>query len=203
MTSFTRQPADLAAFWDERFAAQFMPWDQAGVPPDLRGFVAASEASLITLIPGCGAAYELALFAENAWPVRAIDFSATAVVLAKKVSPLWAQLVEQADFFSYQPAQAIQLLYERAFFCALPPEKRPEIVARWLNLLAQGGLVAGFFVINDDQVADKRGPPFSITMGELSKLMEADFELLEHRPASDSIAVFEGNEHWMVWRKRA
>jgi hypothetical protein len=203
MTSFTRQPADLAAFWDERFEAQFMPWDQAGVPPDLCRFVAANTSPLTTLIPGCGAAYELAIFAENEWPATAIDFSASAVALAKKVSPLWAQHVEQADFFFYQPAQAIQLIYERAFFCALPPEKRPEIVARWLNLLGHSGLLAGFFFINDDLAASKRGPPFSITMGELSKLMEAHFELLEHRPASDSIEVFQGNEHWMVWRKRA
>ena len=203
MTSFTRQRADLAAFWDERFEAQFMPWDQAGVPPDLLGFVAANTAPLTTLIPGCGAAYELALFAEKAWPVRAIDFSASAVALAKKVSPLWAQHVEQADFFSFQAAQAIQLIYERAFFCALPPEKRPEIVAQWLNLLAHGGLVAGFFFINDDAKAGKRGPPFSVSMAELCGLMEAHFDLLEHRAASDSIAVFQGNEHWMVWRKCA
>lgn len=203
MTSFTRQRADLAAFWDERFEAQFMPWDQAGVPPDLLGFVATNTAPLTTLIPGCGAAYELALFAEQAWPVTAIDFSNAAVILAKKLNPAWAHLVQEADFFLYQPAKPIQLIYERAFFCALPPEKRPEIVAQWLNLLAFGGLIAGFFFINDDAAAGKRGPPFSVVMAELRSLMEPHFDLLEHRAASGSIAVFQGNEHWMVWRKRA
>ncbi len=48
----SRDPLD-PAFWDERFAQRFTPWDRGGVPQQLRAFIAASP-PLRTLIPGSG-----------------------------------------------------------------------------------------------------------------------------------------------------
>jgi hypothetical protein len=50
-----------------------------------------------------------------------------------------------SGFFEYQPAAALDLIYERAFFCALPPVRRQDIVRRWIELLPPGALLAGYF----------------------------------------------------------
>lgn len=135
-----------AQFWDERFEASFTPWDHGGVPAELQHFVASAAAPRSTLIPGCGFAHELAYFRNAGWPATAIDFSAAAVKQAQRISPAWQADIVQADFFQFQPAQALTLIYERAFFCALPPDKRHAIVQRWAQLLAPQGLLAATFL---------------------------------------------------------
>jgi hypothetical protein len=90
------------------------------------------------------------------------------------------------------------LIYERAFFCALPPEMRPQIARRWAELLPSGGLLAGYFFF--DNVP--KGPPFGASEGELSNLLVSDFEQIEDAEVRDSIPIFQGKERWKVWRRR-
>jgi hypothetical protein len=41
-----------------------------------------------------------------------------------------AERVVEADFFAWQPhGEPLQLIYERAFLCALPPVMRPQVAA--------------------------------------------------------------------------
>lgn len=192
-----------AQFWDERFEASFTPWDHGGVPAELQHFVASAAAPRSTLIPGCGFAHELAYFRNAGWPATAIDFSAAAVKQAQRISPAWQADIVQADFFQFKPAQPLTLIYERAFFCALPPDKRHAIVQRWAQLLAPQGLLAGYFFIdNADAESAKKGPPFSVTRDALYGFMADHFDLLEARSASQSIAVFQDKEYWLVWQRR-
>ncbi|NRR31928.1 SAM-dependent methyltransferase [Oxalobacteraceae bacterium] len=193
-----RDPLD-PAFWDERFARQFTPWDMGGVPQALRQFVAAAPAPLSTLIPGCGAAYELAFLAEAGWDATAIDFSPVAVAAGKVAAGPWAQRVLEADFFAYTPAQPVQLMYERAFLCAMPRAMWPRVAARWTELLAPGALLAGYFFFDESP----KGPPFGISRAVLEGLLEENFDCVDDQPVGDSIAVFAGRERWMVWRRRA
>lgn len=192
-----------AQFWDERFEASFTPWDHGGVPAELQHFVASAAAPRSTLIPGCGFAHELAYFRNAGWPATAIDFSAAAVKQAQHISPAWQADIVQADFFQFQPAQPLTLIYERAFFCALPPTKRNDIVQRWAQLLSTQGLLVGYFFIDHEAAESaKKGPPFSISRTALHELMSAHFDLREERVASQSIPVFQGREYWMVWQRR-
>ena len=189
-----------ADFWDERFERQFMPWDRGGVPQDLRDFVNTASTPCTTLIPGCGHAYEAAFFLAAGWPVTAIDFSAAAVATARALLGPEGHCVQQADFFTYQSASPLQLIYERAFFCALPPSLRAAIVARWAALLAPGALLAGYFFITEH--GSLKGPPFAIACTDWQALMAADFVLLEDKAVADSITVFAGQERWQVWQRR-
>jgi len=192
----TRDP-NAAEFWDERFRQGFTPWDQAGVPAAFAAFVART-APLRVLIPGCGSAHEALWLAQAGWTVRAIDFSADAVAVARKQLGSHAALVEQADFFAYQPPFSPEWVYERAFFCALPPQRRAAYVARMAELLPTGGLLAGFFFFGDSP----KGPPFPIGRAELDALLAGSFELIEDESVNDSIPVFAGRERWMSWRRR-
>lgn len=199
MTTFeTRDPTNQA-FWDERFDRNFTPWDKGGVPAALQDFVAQVERNAVVLIPGCGSAYEVAYLSEAGWDVTAIDFSPAAVAAARAVLGHWATRVEQADFFTFAPPKPPDIIYERAFLCALPPRMHAAIAARWAALLPPGGLLAGFFYFDDAP----KGPPFGIAAAQLDALLTPCFERIDDRAVMDSITAFAGRERWQVWRRLA
>jgi hypothetical protein len=197
MADFQQRDPLSPAFWDERFERHFTPWDKGGVPQALQDFVAANS-PLTTLIPGCGSAYELVFLAGQGWDATAIDFSPAAVAQGKLAAGEHAARVVEADFFAWQPEAPLQLIYERAFLCAMPRAMWPQVAARWAQLLAPGALLAGYFFF--DEAA--KGPPFGIQRAQLEQLLCADFECVADDAVSDSIPVFAGKERWMVWRRR-
>jgi hypothetical protein len=197
MPEFDSRDPKSPAFWDERFERGFTPWDKGGVPGQLREFIATSQPASV-LIPGCGAAYELVYFSEAGWDATALDFSPAAVAMARETVGEWRHRVTEADFFAWEPAPDLTVIYERAFLCALPPAMRPQVAKRWAQLLPSGGLLAGFFFFDDAP----KGPPFGISRDELDRLLGEDFECVEDAGVADSIPVFAGKERWMVWRRK-
>ncbi|MFZ6849104.1 methyltransferase domain-containing protein [Undibacterium sp. RuRC25W] len=201
MAEFILRDPTQANFWDERFEKKFMPWDKGGVPQKFSDFVQAQHHVLHCLIPGCGNGYEVASLAQAGWHVTAIDFSPAAVQHAQQTLGPWAKHVVQADFFSYEPTCPLDVIYERAFFCALPPELRQSIIDRWAYLLPTNALLAGYFFFDDSENASKKGPPFSIHSQLWREMMSVHFEQIEDSPVLDSIPVFSGKERWQVWRR--
>jgi SAM-dependent methyltransferase len=198
MVAFASRDPRVPGFWDERFERGFTPWDRGGVPAALRAFVADAKQPLRTLVPGCGTGYELAFLADAGWDATAIDFSPAAVNAAKAAVGPWAERVLQADFFAYQPQRPPELVYERAFLCAMPPALWNDVARRWADLLPSGALLAGFFFFDDAP----KGPPFGIDRERLAQLLEPAFACIQDEAVADSIAVFEGKERWMVWQRR-
>lgn len=194
---FASRDPKSPAFWDERFERGFTPWDRGGVPRQLAEFVGRSRPGAV-LIPGCGAAYELVHFCEAGWDAAAIDFSPAAVERARGMAGQWAARVVEADFFAYQPAAKLDVIYERAFLCALPRAMWPDVAKRWAKLLAQGAVLAGFFFFDDGP----KGPPFGIKREALDGLLSEDFVCVDDAAVPDSISVFEGKERWMVWKRK-
>jgi SAM-dependent methyltransferase len=198
MPSFQDRDPSTPGFWTERFEQHFTPWDRGGVPAALRQFVAQAAAPMATLIPGCGTAYEVGFLADAGWEVTAIDFSAAAVTAARKQLGHWGSRVLQADFFTFVPEQPPDLIYERAFLCALPPDTWPRIVQRWAELLPAGALLAGFFFFDDAP----KGPPFGANRNQLEGMLKQYFRQIDDQDVTDSIAVFTGKERWQVWRRQ-
>ncbi|HJV83508.1 methyltransferase [Noviherbaspirillum sp.] len=198
MPTFASRDPSAPEFWSERFEQEFTPWDRGDVPAAFRQFVAQSPRPYATLIPGCGTGYEVACLSEAGWDVTAIDFSAAAVEAARKMLGRWADRVVQADFFAFAPCHPVELIYERAFFCALPHRMRQAVVNRWAELLPPGGLLAGFFFFDDTP----KGPPFGIAPAELDSLLAPFFERIADEAVADSLPVFAGKERWQVWRRR-
>ncbi|RJF97680.1 methyltransferase domain-containing protein [Noviherbaspirillum saxi] len=196
---FNSRDPQTPEFWSERFEKDFTPWDRAGVPEALRAFVAASPQPLNTLIPGCGSGYEVACLADAGWDVTAIDFSAAAVAAAHRALPQHASRILQADFFRYSPSRPLDLIYERAFLCALPRDRWPAIAQRWAELLRPGALLAGFFFFDEKP----KGPPFGASAGELEALLSPHFERINDQAVSDSVEVFAGRERWQIWQRKA
>lgn len=221
--SFASRDPTAPAFWDERFAAGFTPWDAAGCPPAFTRWLATlgAGAARRVLVPGCGAAYEVAALDDAGFAVTAIDYAPQAVAAARAVlgEPLSARTLQQADFFADAAwsAAPFDLIYERAFMAALPPSQWPRWAARCAELLRPGGALSGLFVIDADApraavdaqapraapTPARRGPPFCTTAAELDALLGAHFArgALQPVPAAESLPVFAGREQWIDWRR--
>ena len=197
-TKPSEQRPEHPDFWCKRFGEGVTPWDAGRVQGDFASFVAARTQPLNTLIPGCGSAWEASHLADHRWPVTALDFSPTAVACAREVLADQAVDLVCADFFAWQPAQALDLIYERAFLCALPRKLWADWGTRVAELLPPGGLLAGYFFVCDQL----KGPPFGVLPTQLNELLLPNFECLADQPVTDSIPVFAGRERWQVWRRR-
>lgn len=208
------QKPELADFWDHRFRNGSTPWDAGEAPLALREFAERLEAGQFAdhgrqrarlgqrtrvLVPGCGSAWDAAFLASRGWETTALDFSAAAVAAARAtLGDAWQGSLLCGDFFAFAPESTFDLIYERAFLCALPRHLWSDYARRMAELLRPGGLLAGFFFFSDEV----RGPPFGIVPQQLHGLLEAAFSCLEDLAVPESLPIFAGREHWQVWQRR-
>ncbi|HEX7466010.1 MAG TPA: methyltransferase, partial [Usitatibacter sp.] len=165
-----------------------------------RDFVARSAAPRRTLVPGCGSAWDVRFLAESGWDVLGIDFSDAALATAAPILGPWAARARHADFFAPIAGEPFEVVYERAFLCALPRRMWTAWSKRVADLTEPGGVLAGFFFFGEGE----RGPPFALSSRQdLSALLEPAFSRIEDSPGTDSIPVFAGKERWQVWRRHA
>jgi thiopurine S-methyltransferase len=196
-TDFSEQP-ERPEFWCKRFASGVTPWETAHVPATFARFVAAQTFARRTLIPGCGSAREAVHLARLGWPVTALDFSPQAIVSARRLIGEAAADLVCDDFFTFKPPHPYALIYERAFLCALPRTHWTDWSRRVGELLAPGGLLAGYFFVSERI----KGPPFGILAEQLAGLLDTHFDCLADEPVSDSVPVFAESERWQIWRRR-
>ena len=203
-------------FWNVRFDAHFTPWDQRGVPQSLRDYLATQPAPHKVLIPGCGAAHEVKYFIDSGWTPTAIDFSPAAVAQARALlatapeatGGASSQLaspevcIREGDFFTEPVLPGdVEVVYERAFLCALPRRMWADWAIRVAELLprptkhSQGGRLIGFFFSD----THPKGPPFGLQPDELEQLLTPAFTRIDKRIPTDSIPIFSGKESWQVW----
>ena len=192
------QDSSKADFWDSRYRDQVTPWDAGKVPALLQRYADNITPGARILIPGCGSAHEAAYLARRGFDVLAIDFSEAAIEAARKNLAGLEHHLRVADFFDFDVGKPYDVIYERAFLCALPPRIWPQYGPRMAHLLRPGGELAGFFFLGQTE----RGPPFGMTSEALRGLLESSFELIEDKAVTDSLPVFQGAERWQVWRRR-
>jgi len=186
-------------FWDQRYTAGKTPWDQHGVPANLRDFLQRTPVYGRALVPGCGSGYEIQSLHERGWPVLGIDFSTAAVTQAKRMLGPLSHLVQVGDFFA--PAADLagfSLVYERTFLCALPPELHAPYAQRMTELVVPGGVLCGFFFHGPED----EPPPFPLSPEQINALLGSAFELTENLPVADSLPLYATKERWQVWRRR-
>lgn len=194
-----RDPAD-PEFWELRYGACFAPWDAGKVPAQLGRFVAGTRGPRRVLVPGCGSAWDVRCFAEHGWDVVGIDFSHGAVEEARRILGPHAGRVREGDVFAPIAGAPFDVVYERAFLCALPRRLWRDWARRMAELVKLGGVLAGFFYFDSGE----RGPPFPLhSQEELDGLLAGAFERVEDAPVGDSIAVFRGKERWQAWRRQS
>lgn len=201
------QRPELPDFWDYRFRSKVTPWEAGRAPEALRGFVSRNSALLAqkdgapprVLVPGCGSAWDAAFLDASGWEVSALDFSPAAVEAARDtLGDNWRGTLLCADFFTFAAPQRFDVIYERAFLCALPRALRPDYAPRMAGLLRPGGMLCGYFFQDDTP----GGPPFGIQARQLDELLDPYFARTSDQPVSDSLPVFAGRERWQEWVRR-
>ena len=192
------QDSSKPEFWESRYRDNVKPWDAGKVPAALQDYARILSPGARVLIPGCGSAYEAAYLSDKGFNVLAIDFSPAAVEIAQNNLGRFGNIVRLADFFAFDFGQPFDVIYERAFLCALPPRMWPQYAPRTAQLLRPRGELAGFFFFQETE----RGPPFGTTPDLLHALLDPVFRLVEDKTVTDSIPVFQGAERWQVWHRR-
>lgn len=196
---FPRADPAGAEFWDLRYGASFVPWDAGAVPAQLAAFVSCASRPRNVLVPGCGAARDVRFLAERGWNVLGIDFSHEALASARPILGPHVNRVRYGDFFAPIAEAPFEVVYERAFLCALPRRLWQAWGRRIAELVEPGGELAGYFYFDSGE----RGPPFALRdAAQLEELLAPSFERTEDAQVGDSIEVFKGKERWQVWRRR-
>jgi thiopurine S-methyltransferase len=203
------QRPEHAEFWDSRFQSGCTPWQDGGVHAELPRFLPALPAylgrsetpanaplqGLRVLIPGCGHAFEATYLSTLGAHVVALDFSAAALARAREVLADWEGELVQGDFFTYAPTEGFDIIFERAFLCALPRRLWPDYARQTARLIRPGGILAGFFFYGEEG----KGPPFAATPKTLMQLLEPHFTLIDDQAVAKPLPLFPG-ERWQVWQ---
>lgn len=193
------QDSSRPDFWETRYRDHVMPWDAGRVPARLQRYAREMKPGARVLIPGCGSGYEAYFLAEAGFDVLAIDFSPAAVEVARANLGCFADRVQLADFFTFDVDAPFDVMFERAFLCALPRKMWADYPRRTSELLAPEGVIAGYWFFDDNP----KGPPFGTSEAELQALLGERFARTSDEPVDDSIPVFQGRERWQVWKKTA
>ena len=178
-------PAALG-FWQNRWQTGQTGWDLGGAHPLLTALLGDARASRCLnpgariLEPGAGRAHNGAALAAMGFDVTSFDGVAAAVTAARALYGDQPRLtLVQADALTVNPAWegGFDAVFDRAMLCALPPEaRRAYVQTAFAHLKPDGAFLSLLFseVVLED---GKRGPPFQVTLPELSALTAAYFSL--------------------------
>jgi len=200
-------PPDHPEFWSSRYLSANTPWDFDGIPANLKEFLKRKPAGTIpqsrgkVLILGCGLGHEIRAFAQAGYDVTAIDFAPGAVERSRRLNgTALASRIILGDFFSHDLApNSFDYVYERAFLCALHPDRREVYRARIASLLKYQGSLVGYFYYQPPVIS--AGPPYGFAWGTADELFERYFLLVKDVPVTDSVPMFAGRERWQEWRR--
>ena len=107
--------------------------------------------------------------------------------------------VIHADFFTYPFPHKFDLIYERAFLCALSPARWRDYAARVADLLRPEGTLAGIFFYG----SEPEPPPFPLNDEQAFDLFGGQFRLVKSEPVGDSLQIYQGQLRWQEWQKKA
>jgi SAM-dependent methyltransferase len=171
-----------------------VPWAHRQPCPSMMSWLNAEAPSLIrcgarAAVVGCGLGEDAAALVERGYDVVAFDCSDTAINWAKKLHPEHAEIFIHADLFALpqRMRNRFDLVIEVHTLQALPPEFRPALAAGMASLLSpRGGVMLTVCRGRHAHVPVEslHGPPFPLTSGELTSLMETN-ELAPVRPVDE------------------
>ncbi len=196
---------DLLHYWDSRWQNAETSWDLRQPSPSLMAYaeqIPPDHRDLAVLIPGCGNGYEALYLLENGFTnLTMLDIAPTAITALRErldaAFPTWPAHLQLwcGDFFEHQGQY--DLILEQTFFCALPPDLRPEYVLKMKDLLRPGGKLAGLWFNRHFE----GGPPFGGHTTDYTALFSPHFKIITLSPAYNSIPPRAGSEVFGIFEK--
>lgn len=198
------------AFWADRWKTGRTGWDQGGPHSLLATLIQEAEEQGFLkpgdriLEPGAGRAHNGAFLARRGYLVTSFDQAAEAIDEAKKVygkEPNLTLTVGDALRAKGAWKGEFHAVFDRAMLCALPKTLRREYVQASYDHLTPDGL---FLTIpfTECRIPESAGPPFQVSMSDLSEFMLAGFSLVhaEDHPLPDGDRIVK--ETACIWRRR-
>jgi methyl halide transferase len=183
-------------FWNSQYIAQSTGWDLGQVSPPLKAYIdQITDKNLKILIPGCGNSYEAEYLLEQGFNnVNLIDIAPELVDRLKTKFKSKPQInIILGDFFEHEGEY--DLILEQTFFCALDPILRKNYVQKMVDLLKNGGKIAGLLFSRIFEIA---GPPFGGTIEEYQELFKEKFDFKVFDSCYNSFEKRSGNELFVV-----
>jgi len=138
----------------------------AQIPAILRSFLTRTRRKGRVLIPGCGTDHGvIKVFVDGGFEVTAIDFSPIVLAETKKALGNFDGKIMCADFCKSDFGRRFDLVYERAFLCAMHPRRWPLYAKRVAELLRPGGKFIGIFFYG----TEPEPPPYPINKTQGAK----------------------------------
>lgn len=191
-------------FWNELYRSDQAGWDLGTPTPAFADLLETKRlAPGKILVLGSGKGYDAVLFARHGFDVTAIDSSDEAMKLARQLAAGNDVSINfvQEDMFDYslEISDEFDYVLEYVTYCAIDPARRPEYAAMIPSLLKDSGKFIALFFPLDDRPG---GPPFSVSMDEISRLFGMKMELVSLEAPPNSVNPRKGKELLTVWRKK-
>jgi methyl halide transferase len=191
--------------WERKYQDNQDRWDLGSPAPPLINLLESAQAPQLgkMAVLGCGAGQDALLFAAAGFDVVGFDFAPTAIDRASTIAQarqLPAQFL-QRDIFGLEPdfLHSFDYVLEHTCFCAIDIALRPQYVQVVKSLLRPTGQLIALFYTH--QRLD--GPPFGVQPQEILDDFAPHFDVVYFRPAKDSIARRQGEEHLGIFQVRA
>jgi SAM-dependent methyltransferase len=184
--------------WDQAYQANFTPWDKGLPAPPLVAWLAQNTLTGRVLVPGCGVGHDVAHLVSLGIDAYGLDLAPTAVARAKERYPQLAERFLCADLFDFRGQY--DAIVEHTCLCALPPEWRTKYRDAVASLLKPSGMLVGVFFIHPEMDPGETGPPFGISMDDLTTLFTPRFQVVESHVPDAAYPGREGRECLRVLR---
>jgi SAM-dependent methyltransferase len=165
------------AFWKESYKKEGLRnWDLEGPHPAFEPILPQIKIVKSRIVNyGCGRGHDAAFMAKKGHIVSGFDLSPVAIEQAKQLyGSIPTLTLEVGDVFKPPENAKYDVVLEHTLFCALPPEKRKDLVVKWNQALDIGGYLLGVFFVSPQ----RSGPPYGGSEWEMRNHLEKYFRLL-------------------------
>ena len=190
--------------WEQNYLEGHTPWNKGKASPPMMEWVSQNQPQGRALVPGCGVGHDVVMLVDAGLDAHGLDIAPTAIAMAQAAYPDQANRFVLGDLFA-TPLEwqgSFDFVFEHTCLCALPPEWRTRYEAAAYQLLKVGAQLVGIWFINPERDPDETGPPFGISVSELSALFdESRWQVIEDRVPEIGYDGRVGRERLRVLRK--
>ena len=189
--------------WDEMYRKGEVFWNKGAPSPPLKQYLERHVVRGRALVPGCGHGHEVALAVEHGLDATGLDIAPAGVAAARALYPHLADRFLTGDLFDppKEMRGAFDLVLEHTCLSGLPPALRPDY-RRGIDLtLKRGGLLIGVWFINPELDPGDEGPPFPLSVVDLTALFAEGYEIVEDYVSDAAFDTRVGRERVRVLRR--
>jgi SAM-dependent methyltransferase len=189
--------------WEQIYRQDGAFWNKGVPSPPLKQYLERNPVRGRALVPGCGHGHEVALAVEHGLDATGLDIAPTGIAEARKWYPQLAARFIVGDLFDPEAElrNAFDVVLEHTCLSGLHPSLRPDY-RRGIDLtLRRGGLLIGVWFINPDLDPGEEGPPFPLSVPDLTSLFAEGYRVVEDYEPDVAFPRREGRERIRALRR--